>query len=176
MLDPLAGQYLPLLLTAPGPCDQCGMDAPVYLVVAVAANNPRQIMPCAQCLQQIRLRQWLPETRRLLAMSAGRQTMLQIIMPGQEPDAPPPLPPSEQAVRLVQELCDMVENDPNKGTEHETAFFRDTRPRTREIGAELYALGGHPLMVLAYDMVRLKYGPSARSLEVNWSGVGEWFD
>ena len=176
MIDPLAGQYLPLLLTEPGQCDQCGLSAPVYFVVAIAVNSPRQIRPCASCLQKIRVRQWLPETRRLLAMNANMVNMMQILLPGQEPDAVPAVPPSEQAFQLVNELCGIVEADPNKGTEHETAFFHETRPRTREIGTQLYALGGHALMILAYDVVRQKYGPSARSLEVNWSGVGEWFD
>jgi len=176
MLDPLAGHYLHLLFTQPGPCDQCGSNAPAYYAVAVAAHSPRIIRPCAECLQKIRVRQWLPETRRLLAMDAGMLHMMQLLLPGQEPDAPPAEPPSEKARQLVAELCGMVDADPNKGTEFETAFFRDTRPRTREIGAELYALGGHSLMVLAYDVIRQKHGPSARSLEINWSGVGEWFD
>lgn len=82
-----------------------------------------------------------------------------------------------EALPLIAELGAMVENDPARGTEDEGSFLdAKTRPRTREIGAELYAIGGHVLMLRAHHEIHLKYAPSQRMLEAAWNGVGRWRD
>ena len=157
-----------------GPCSECGAKGDVLEVAAVKIGHTDRIRPCLACLDKLIKGEIRPETKRILAVGAGWQ-MLQILKPGQEPDKP-----TENidiaAAGLILELKFMVENDPDKGTENETAFFRGTRPRTREIGQRLYENGGHNLMLRAYYDIRKAYGPSARSLEINWSGIGEWFD
>jgi hypothetical protein len=87
-----------------------------------------------------------------------------------------PVPPD--ASPLVDELVEMVTNDPNSGTEYESAFLgKDTRQRTREIGTSLYAVGGHDLMLCAYYRVRSIHGAgSSRALEMAWDGIGQWWD
>jgi hypothetical protein len=79
------------------------------------------------------------------------------------------------AAPLIAELKAMVENDPNRGTEHEGAFLDNkTRPRAREIGKALYAMGDHVLMIRAHQEVQRIGGFSFRSLEMAWDGIGDW--
>lgn len=157
-----------------GPCSECGADVEVAEAAAVKVGHTDRIRPCPACIEKILNREIRPDTKRLLVVGLEWQ-MLQMIFPGQELDKPTETIDVE-AAGLILELKMMVLNDPHRGTEDETAFFRDTRPRTREIGQRLYEKGGHNLMLRAYYDIREKFGPSARSLEVNWDGIGEWFD
>jgi len=47
-------------------------------------------------------------------------------------------------------------------------------PDTRRIGEDIYARFGHEGMVIACDAIRAQLGAEARSLEYEWSGIGEW--
>jgi hypothetical protein len=165
----------PAILWQTGECGLCDAVGAICVGVAVRVRGADRYVACPNCLEALRLGLILPETRRVLVIGAD-WTMLQVLKPGQEQDRPPAIPQAGRARELVEELARMVEDDPNRGTPHETAFFHETRVRAREIGGELYELGGHALMVSAYDVIRERYGHSARSLEVNWNGVGEWFD
>jgi hypothetical protein len=82
---------------------------------------------------------------------------------------------------LIDELCDMVERDPQKGTEYQSAFIGEkTKAKTVQIGETLLRYGEkavepEELMVHAYYKVLERHGiMSARMLEVAWDGIGDW--
>jgi hypothetical protein len=82
---------------------------------------------------------------------------------------------SDRIEEYMIELGSMVERDPHAGTEHEISFLRHNKERARQIGAALFDIGGHGLMVGVHDAIRAKYrGASARHLEIAWEGVGSW--
>jgi hypothetical protein len=80
------------------------------------------------------------------------------------------------AEALIDELCSMVEQDQQKGTEYQSAFLgKKTKDRTVAIGNALLKFGGEDLMVHAYYKVLERHGVmSARMLECSWDGIGDW--
>src|SRR4051812_21340180 len=84
------------------------------------------------------------------------------------PDPMPPITPYERFVlsfnreaikALADELGAMVENDPNWGTEHATAFLGEsTKARTVEIGKELHDICGERAMLMVHDDVFERHG------------------
>jgi hypothetical protein len=80
-----------------------------------------------------------------------------------------------EAERLMVELVDMGRRDPHPGGELFAAFLEEDLPRTREIGARLYALGGHRLMLHTHDRIeREAPAYSSEHLRHAWDGVGMW--
>jgi hypothetical protein len=101
------------------------------------------------------------------------------------PDPMPPMTPYEKfilsfnrdAIRdLTAELCAMVENDPDRGTEYESAFLGEaTKARTIEIGKELHDICGERAMLMVHAKVFDRCdAQAARMLEMAWDGIGEW--
>lgn len=79
------------------------------------------------------------------------------------------------AEAFIDELCSMVERDPHRKTEQESAFLGDdTKPRTIAIGKYLYKLGGEKLMGEVCSKVFERHRWSGRSLEMAWNGIGDW--
>src|SRR5687767_7491280 len=77
------------------------------------------------------------------------------------------VPAARCAGALIEELCQMVDDDPAKGTEAEDAFLDEaTNARTVEIGEELDAIGGFSGNRLDIDNGR-QHVPDLACLVVN---------
>lgn len=47
-------------------------------------------------------------------------------------------------------------------------------PRVKEIGQELYNMGGRDLMAKAYYEITNQFGKEGLGLKVHWLGIGNW--
>ena len=166
--------FPPQVESFPGLCSECKTETLVVNAYAVTLGHSERFTPCADCLEKVRTGELRALTRRLYV--AGDLCMFQLLLPGQAVDNPQATRIEGRAAELIAELSMMVRDDPHRGTEFEEAFLTHTKERTRQIGWELFEIGGHNLMLAAHNIIRQLYGPSARSLEVAWDSVGEWFD
>lgn len=73
---------------------------------------------------------------------------------------------------IVSELLAMVQADTrDRGDENRSPFLKNNRARTRELGLQLWELGGIRLMQKALGKVP---GYDQRGLEIAWDSIGYW--
>lgn len=162
------------IMAQPGTCQHCHGQHMVCTAYAIMLAQHEKMTLCGQCFERLRQREIFPQIRRLYVMGENFQ-MLQTLLPGQQPDQPPKSV-SPASAKLITELYEMVQTDPNRGTEYESAYLDHTSDRTKAIGQALYDDGGHALMLAAHGYIRQCHGSSARCLEIAWDGIAEWFD
>lgn len=174
----LAGQPETLDLSAldrfDDACTTCKNPGPTAHVCVIGNGQTATGKICTDCLHKLVEQSTRRGDAMVTAMTTGGifRQLLQPSADGTVPDQTGTV--TGQIEDAIHELSRMVETDPHRGTEYEVSFLQHNKERARQIGANLFLIGGHGLMVGVNDTIRNKYGTSARHLDYAWDGVGQW--